>query len=114
MRILDGNKPKHQLAQNKFGLFFPNKKQGEFTPKPILIPKTYSKYSYASINELLSYNKCMCPADYVDDLIQKTLEYCKNEGDNDRPLLPTALPPLLSAYVHPDKDHVLLFSHYKK
>ena len=84
----------------------------KFTPKPILIPKTYSKYSYASINELLSYNECMCPADYVDDLIQKTLEYCKDD-DDDRPLLPTP-PPLASAYVHPDKDHIPLFSHYKK
>ena len=30
----------------------------------------------------------MYPADYVDDLIQKTLEYCKD--DDDKPPLPTA------------------------
>ena len=56
----------------------------------------------------------MCPTDYVDDLIQKTLDYCKNNEDDDKPLLPTAPPSLASAYTHPDKDHIPLFSRYKK
>ena len=55
----------------------------------------------------------MYPADYVDDLIQKTLKYCKDD-DDDKPALPTTPPPLASAYIHPDKDHIPLFSRYKK
>ena len=42
----------------------------------------------------------------------KTLKYCQDE--NDKPALPTAPPPLASAYIHPDKDHIPLFSRYKK
>ena len=43
----------------------------------------------------------MYPADYVDDLIQETLKYCKD--DDNKPVLPKAPLPLASAYVHPDK-----------
>ena len=52
-------------------------------------------------------------AGYVDDLIQKTVKYCMKD-DNDKPSLPTAPPSLASAYIHPDKEHIPLFSHYKK
>ena len=55
----------------------------------------------------------MYPADYVDDLIQKTLKYCKDD-DDDKPALPITPPPLASAYIHPDKDNIPLFSRYKK
>ena len=51
-------------------------------------------------------------ADYVDDLLIKNLQYCQD--DDDKPPLPTAPPPLASAYIHPDKDHIPLFSRYKK
>lgn len=52
--------------------------------------------------------------DYVDSLMQKTLQYCKSDDDDDKPTLPTAPPPLASAYTHPDKDTIPLFSRYKK
>ena len=45
--------------------------------------------------------------------MQKTLQYCK-AIDNDKPTPPTAPPPLASAYVHPNKDTIPLFSRYKK
>ena len=45
--------------------------------------------------------------------MQKTLQYCKTIDDDDKPTLPTAPPPLASAYVHPDKDTIPLFSRYK-
>ena len=44
--------------------------------------------------------------------MQKTLQFCKT--DDDKPTLPTAPPSLASAYEHPDKDTIPLFSHYKK
>ena len=40
----------------------------------------------------------MYPADYVDDLLMKTLQYCQD--DDDKPPLPTAPPPLASAYTY--------------
>ena len=52
--------------------------------------------------------------EYVDLLMQKTLQYCKTIDDDDKATLPTAPPPLARAYVHPDKDTIPLFSRYKK
>ena len=40
------------------------------------------------------------------------MKYCND--DDDKPPLPTTPPPLASAYIHPDKDHIPLFSRYKK
>ena len=34
--------------------------------------------------------------------MQKTLQYCKSDDDEDEPTLPTAPPPLASAYTHLD------------
>ena len=54
----------------------------------------------------------MLLADYVDELMQKTLHFCTIHDD--KPTLPTEPPPLASAYEHPDKDTIPLFSCYKK
>ena len=51
--------------------------------------------------------------DYVDLLMQKTLQYCKSTDDDDKPTLPTAPPSLASVYTHPDNDTLSLFSRYK-
>ena len=51
--------------------------------------------------------KQLCFAGYVDDLIEKTMQYCLK--DDDKPSLPTAPPSLASAYMHSDKDHIPLF-----
>ena len=48
--------------------------------------------------------------DYVDDLMEKTLQYCIKD---DKPTLPTLPPPLASTYTHPNKDTIPLFSRYK-
>ena len=45
--------------------------------------------------------------DYVDLLMQRTLQYCKSSADDDKPALPTVPPPLASTYVHPD-----IINHY--
>ena len=45
--------------------------------------------------------------------MQKTLQYCKSDDNDDKPTLPTVPPPLGSAYTHPDKDTIPLFSRYK-
>ena len=44
--------------------------------------------------------------------MKKTLHFCKT--DDDKLTLPTAPPFLASAYEHPDKDTIPLFSRYKK
>jgi len=44
--------------------------------------------------------------------MQKTLHFCNT--DDDKPTLPTVPPPLASAYKHPDKDTIPLFTLYKK
>ena len=36
-------------GSERIRIVFPKQKQGEFTPKPIPVPKTFSKYSYNSI-----------------------------------------------------------------
>ena len=43
---------------------------------------------------------------------RKHYSFCKT--DDDKPTLPTAPPSLASAYEHPDKDTIPLFSRYKK
>ena len=51
-------------------------------------------------------------ADYVDKLMKKAIQYCVT--DDNKPTLPSAPPPpLASAYEHPDKDTIPLFSRYK-
>ena len=50
-------------------------------------------------------------ADYVDKLMKKAIQYCIT--DDNKPTLPSAPQPLSSAYEHPDKDTIPLFSRYK-
>ena len=50
-------------------------------------------------------------ADYLDVLMQKTLQFCKT--DDDKPALPTASPSLASTYERPDENTIPLFSCYK-
>ena len=50
-------------------------------------------------------------ADYVDKLMKKAIQYCIT--DDNKPTLPSAPPPLASAYEHADKDTIPLFSRYK-
>ena len=49
--------------------------------------------------------------EYVKDLMLKTGEMCLKEED--KPTLPDTPSPLASAYRHPDKDLIPLFSRYK-
>ena len=49
--------------------------------------------------------------DYVDQLMKKTMHFFTK--DDDKPPLPTPPPPLASAYTHPDKDTIPLFSRYE-
>ena len=49
--------------------------------------------------------------DYATDLMLKTIDICVNEED--KPALPDSPSPLASAYEHPDKDLIPLFSRYK-
>ena len=55
----------------------------------------------------------MYSIEYVDELTEKTIHYCMKD-DDDKPTLPPHKPSLASAYIHPDKDHIPLFSRYKK
>ena len=43
--------------------------------------------------------------------MKKAIQYCIT--DYNKPTLPSAPPPLASAYEHPDKDTIPLFSRYK-
>lgn len=55
-----GRKQATTLAgSERIRIVFPKQKQGEFTPKPIPVPKTFSKYiaSYISIKELINFNE---------------------------------------------------------
>ena len=45
--------------------------------------------------------------------MEKALQFCIAD-DRDKPTLPSSPPPLASAYAHPDKDTIPLFSRYKK
>jgi len=47
------------------------------------------------------------------ELTDKAIQYCMKDDDG-KPVLQPHRPPLASAYTHPDKDHILLFLHYKK
>ena len=49
--------------------------------------------------------------DYIDQLMKKTMHSLTT--DDDKPPLLTPPPPLASAYTHPDKDTIPLFSRYK-
>jgi len=51
MRITDGNKPKHQLAQNGFELFFLNKNKENSHQSQFQFPKLIV-CKYISINKL--------------------------------------------------------------
>ena len=48
--------------------------------------------------------------EYVDELTEKTMQYCMKD-DDDKPTLPPHKPSLASAYIHPDKDHIPLLPH---
>ena len=48
--------------------------------------------------------------DYVDNLMENTLQFCINP---DKPALPSLPPPLDSTYTHPNKDSIPLFSRYE-
>ena len=49
--------------------------------------------------------------EYAKDLMLKAIDTCTNEVD--KPTLPDTPSPLASAYEHPDKDLIPLFSRYK-
>ena len=49
--------------------------------------------------------------EYVNTLMHKTVKICLDEED--KPTLPDTPPALASAYEHPDKDLIPLFSRYK-
>lgn len=55
----------------------------------------------------LTYNL----TEYAKELMLKAAEICSCEDD--KPTLPDTPPPLASAYEHPDKDLIPLFSRYK-
>ena len=49
--------------------------------------------------------------EYAKDLMLKAIDICTNEVD--KPTLPDTPSPLASAYEHPGKDLIPLFSRYK-
>ena len=47
--------------------------------------------------------------EYVDELTAKAIQYCMKD-DDDKPTLQPHKPSLASTYIHPNKDHIPLFS----
>jgi len=62
---------------------------------------------------LLSMAQCIYLTEYVDELTTEAIQYWMKD-DDDKPTLQPHKPSLASAYIHPNKDHVPLFSHHKK
>ena len=96
------------MDRNAFGLYFQRQNMENLHLSLYVFPKHIVSCYYIG-TKLINH---VSIADYVDALIKKTLHYCTT--DKDKPTLPTAPPPLASAYEHPNKDHIPLFSRYKK
>ena len=72
-------------GKERIQIVFPKQKQGEFTPKIVKVPKTYSKLSVLKASQMLIVNISI---EYVDALLLKTIELCTHEDD--KPNLPTS------------------------
>ena len=96
-------------GQERMQIAFKKQNPGEFTPKIVPVPKTYSKLQKHHASQMLIGD--IIPTGYANSLLQRTIELCTHE-DN-KPQLPTVPPPLASQYEHPDKDTIPLFSRYK-
>ena len=92
-------------GKEQMRLTFSKQKPGECTPKIVPVPPTFSKTN-PCIN-LLTYNL----TEYAKELMLKAAEICSCEDG--KPTLPDTPPPLASAYEHPDKELIPLFSRYK-
>lgn len=99
---------KTAAGKERIKIVFPKQKKGDFTPKPIPVNKTYSTFAANAYECLIHYNVIA----YVDELLIKTLQFCS--CDEEKPTMPIPPPPLASAYSHPDKDTIPLFSRYKQ
>ena len=78
------------------------------TLETVPVPPTFSKIA---INYIFNSNS-ITSTEYFKELLLKGAEICLCEDDK-----PTSLdtpPPLASAHEYPDRDLILLFSHYKQ
>ena len=98
---------KTKAGKERIKIVFPKAKQGEYTPKIVPVPQTFSKNNDFSMCFMFNY----IPTEYVKTLMHKTVEVCSDEED--KPTLPDTPRPLASAYEHPQKDLIPLFSCYK-
>jgi len=87
-------------------LCFPKAKQGEFTPKIIPVPPTYSKQKINKFVQSCTVNLL----DYAEELITKATHFIMHPVK--RPSVPKAPPKLTSQYEHPDKDTIPLLPCY--
>ena len=99
-----------KAGAERIRIVFPKQKQGEFTPKIVPVAKTYGKATII-VHIFHIAIGILFITDYTNELIKKTLEFCRNEDS--KPVLPTSPSPLARQYEHPDKDTIPLFSQYK-
>ena len=87
-------------------IVFPKQKQGEYIPKIVPVLQTFSK----NIKYMFDLHSSVS-IEYAKELVQKAIDICTHEEH--KPTLPDNPSSLASAYEHPNKDMIPLFSRYK-
>ena len=109
MRTMAGDRLRLQLEQNKCESVFLSLNRVNIRRSQSL----FQRHAVSGVMWSLSMAQCIYLTEYVDELTAKAIQYCMKD-DDDKPTLQPHKPSLASTYIHPNKDHIPLFSRYKK